>query len=132
MTIEEFLDGFEHGKIGLSFNGMDEFLEKFQGGQVIVDCASLKNNPEDAERLVKIIRAMELQTWNGMNLEEYISSRFCTGQYRYLKRSSNSYRGISGMKGADGRPVLLLDGVLELLDPLEETVSNEDFNSILN
>lgn len=111
---------------------MDEFWEKFQGGQVSVDCASLKNNPEDAERLVKVIRARELETWNGMNLEEYISSRFVTGRYRYLRISSNSNREISAMKAADRRHVLLLDDVLELLDPLEETVSNEDFNSILN
>lgn len=111
---------------------MDEFWEKFQGEQVVVDCASLKNNPEDADRLVKVIRARGLKTWNGMGLEEYISSRFVTERYRYLRVSSNSKWEISAMKAADRRPVLLLDDVLELLDPLEETVSNEDFNSILN
>lgn len=111
---------------------MDEFWEKFQGGQVRVDCASLKNNPEDAERLVKVIRARKLGTWNGMDLEEYISSRFGTGKFRYLKISSDSNREISAMKVSDGRPVLMLDNVLELLDPLEETVSNEDFDSILS
>lgn len=111
---------------------MDEFWEKFQGGRVRVDCASLKNNPEDAERLVKVIRARKLETWNGMGLEEYISSRFGTGRYGYLRISPDNNRKISAMKPADGRPVLLLDDVLELLDPLEETVSNEDFNSILN
>lgn len=111
---------------------MDEFWEKFQGGQVVVDCASLKNNPEDADRLVKVIRARGLKTWNGMGLEEYISSRFDTGKHRYLRISSDSNREISAMKAADRYPVLLLDDVLELLDPPEETVSNEDFDSILS
>lgn len=111
---------------------MDEFWEKFQDGQVSVDCASLKNKREDAERLVKVIRARKLETWNGMDLEEYIFSRFGTGAYRYLKISSNSNREISAMVEAGRRHVLLLDDVLELLDPQEETVSNEDFDSILN
>lgn len=112
MSIEEFLSGFEAGKIGLSFNGMERI--------------------EEVSAIVDLLDSEGFRGWDNSSIYEYIQSRFIEEQdYGYMSCDNCGKLDVTAF-GADNPHSREIVSWSLLVKLLNDDVSVEDFDSILN
>lgn len=112
MTVEEFLYGFEHGKIGLSFNGMERI--------------------EEVSAIVDLLDSEGFRGWDGSSIQEYIQSRFIEEQaYGYISCDQCGKYDVTSFRANNSHSKEIVSWSL-LVKLLNDDVSVEDFDSILN
>ena len=112
MSIEEFLSGFEAGKIGLSFNGLERI--------------------EEVSAIVDLLDSEGFRGWDGSSIQEYTQSRFIEEQdYGYMSCDQCGKLDVTAF-GADNPHSREIVNWSLLVKLLNDDVSVEDFDSILN
>ena len=113
MTAEEFLYGFEHGKIGLSFNELKRL--------------------DDVNDIVDFLEENGFSPWDDSSMREYIQTRFIedTG-YGYMSCDVGGKYDVTAFRDANPYSSTIIDWrlLIKLINP--EEVSTEEFDSILN
>ena len=112
MSIEEFLSGFEAGKIGLSFNGLVNIEEAVSISEFLIDNG--------------------FAAWDGTPMLEYIETRFIDdSSYGYMTCDTEGKHDVTacGPDCTRCKAVVSWDVLDKLISRVD--ITTEDFESLL-
>lgn len=111
---------------------LEEFLNRLASGKAQIDFNNFESESE-AYRVANILDEHGFVGWDRTAMEDYIRTRFLTHEFRYLLCDSGGKTDVTASGRLNRRNDLITNvrGFLNLAGLKDQTISDEDFDSIL-
>ena len=114
---------------------VEEFWQKLAENKIDVNCGMFAKG-KHADMIADLANALVdagYKTWDGSEMTDYLRTRFCTGEYKMLKRHNiNRYEVCARSVPREHNEVIDVRDLMDMLAEANKPMTIEDFDSILN